>query len=124
SISSLAAEEILRHQGPIHGATARVAVEHLTLGDTEIPPGEPIVAIIAAANRDGSVYDDPHTMRLDRQGPKVLGFGAGPHYCLGFSVAKHEIRSAISGVLRRYPRLEITDRPGTRGSFNVRGPAG
>jgi cytochrome P450 PksS len=124
TISAAAVEEMLRHQGPIHGALPRVAVEPLRFGDTEIPAGEPVVSMVAAASRDPAAYDDPDALRIDRRGPRALGFGAGPHYCLGFALAKHEVNHAISTVLRRFPELHIVEPPGSKGSFNVRGPAG
>ncbi len=45
-------EELLRHQGPIHGAIPRLSRQPQAFGDVVIPPGELVVAMVAAANRD------------------------------------------------------------------------
>jgi cytochrome P450 len=119
-----AVEEMLRHQGPIHGALARVAHTDVALGDVVIPAGEPVVAMVAAANRDPAVFTDPHALVLDRRAKRSLSFGAGPHHCLGAFLARDEIAAAVGGLLRRQPTLEVLAPPQPRGSFNVRGPRG
>jgi cytochrome P450 len=101
-----------------------VGTQPLQFGEVTVPAGEPVVAMVAAASRDPSAYADPDALDIGRRGPRALGFGAGPHYCIGFALAKHEVNHAVSAVLRRYPSLQIVEPPGSKGSFNVRGPAG
>jgi cytochrome P450 len=122
-ISGDAVEELLRHQGPIHGAIPRVSRRPEGFGDIVIPAGEPVVAMVAAANRDPDVFDAPDRVDIDRKGRRPLSFGAGIHYCIGASLAKHEIRDAVSAVVKRFPRLEVKEVAAPKGSFNVRGPS-
>jgi cytochrome P450 len=122
-VSDDTVEELLRHQGPIHGAIPRVSRRPEEFGDRVIPAGEPVVAMVAAANRDPDVFDAPDRVDIDRTGRRPLSFGAGIHYCLGASLAKHEIRDAVSAVVRRFPRLQVKEVAAPKGSFNVRGPS-
>jgi cytochrome P450 len=124
SLSDDAFEELLRHQGPIHGALGRRSAEAERFDDIDIPPGEAVVAMLAAANRDPAVFGDPDRLDVRRRGRRPLSFGAGPHYCLGAPLARDEIVLAVGGVLSRVGGLEILEPPVPKGSFNVRGPKG
>jgi cytochrome P450 len=123
-LSNDATEELLRHQGPIHGAIARTSTVDEHFGDVVVPAGEAVVAMVAAANRDPEVYARPDELDLTRTERRPLSFGAGLHYCLGAFLARDEIKLAISGVLARFERLELLEPVATKGSFNVRGPKG
>jgi len=62
--------------------------------------------VVASANRDPRVFTDPDTLNLRavRQ-PGHLGFGHGPHFCLGAPLARVEAEVAIGALLRRFPDL-------------------
>ncbi|MFM9545087.1 cytochrome P450, partial [Streptomyces turgidiscabies] len=44
-------EELLRYDGPVEMATWRYATESLTIGGQEIPAGDPVLVVLAAADR-------------------------------------------------------------------------
>lgn len=124
-LSNDAVEELLRHQGPIHASLARHCVTEQRFGETLVPAGEPVILLLAAANRDPDVFADPDVLdlsRLSRSGQRPLSFGAGAHYCLGAFLARDEIRLAVGEVVRRFAGLDIVEPPVPKGSFNVRGP--
>jgi cytochrome P450 len=121
-ITSDAVEELLRHQGPIHGAIPRLSRQPQTFGDTVIPAGELVVAVVAAGNRDPDVFTEPDELDVDQPGRRALSLGAGAHYCLGAALAKQEIGHAVSTVLNSFPHLRVVETPTLKGSFNVRGP--
>jgi cytochrome P450 len=123
-LSNDATEELLRHQGPIHGAIARTSRLDEDFGAAVVPAGEAVVAMVAAANRDPEVFDRPDEFDITRTGRRPLSFGAGLHFCLGAFLARDEIRLAVGGVLQRFDRLEVLEPTATKGSFNVRGPKG
>ena len=123
-LSNDATEELLRHQGPIHGAIPRVSNIDEYFGDVRVPAGEVVISMVAAGNRDPAVYERPDVLDITRSGRRPLSFGAGLHYCLGVFLARDEIKLAISGVLARFERLELLEPTATKGSFNVRGPKG
>jgi cytochrome P450 len=123
SVNADTVEELLRHQGPIHGSIPRVSQVDEPFGGKLVPAGEHVVAMVAAANRDPSVFEHPDRLDIERRGRRPLSFGAGLHYCLGASLAKQEIRHAVGAVLTRFPRMEVVKVGAPKGSFNVRGPA-
>ena len=123
-ISSDMYEELLRHQGPIHGALARRSAAPEVFDGVEIPAGEAVVPMLASANRDPRTFADPERLDITRPGGRPLSFGAGAHYCLGVWVARDEIILAVSGVVERFAGLEVLEPPAIKGSFNVRGPKG
>lgn len=114
--------ELLRLDGPVQ-ATARTATQSQLVGDVEIACGEQALVVVAAANRDPAVFDEPDQLRLTRAGPAPLSFGYGAHYCLGASLARLETTVALRHILARNPILtgSVTwrDTPAIRGPFSV-----
>ena len=114
--------ELLRLDGPVQ-ATARTATEDHIVGGVEIAAGQQALIVIAAANRDPAVFDQPDQFRLGRPGPSPLAFGYGAHYCLGAALARLETTLALRLILARKPRLAdaVTwrDTPAIRGPLNV-----
>jgi cytochrome P450 len=98
-------EELIRHDGPVHHATFRYAVEPVDLGGVTIPAGGQVLVSLAAANRDQRPYADPDQIDPDREGPRHLGFGHGIHHCLGAGLARLEGAVAVSALVRRFPDL-------------------
>jgi cytochrome P450 len=111
--------ELLRLDGPVQ-ATARIATEDQHVGGVEIPTGQQALVVIAAANRDPAVFEDPEEFRLGRSGPSALTFGYGAHYCLGAALARLEITVALRQILARKPRL--ADVVTWRDTAAIRGP--
>jgi cytochrome P450 len=62
-------------------------------------PGQRVVLLLAAANRDPRAYDDPDDFDPWRQGPAVLSLGGGAHACLGGGIARMETRIALAQML-------------------------
>jgi cytochrome P450 len=114
--------ELLRLDGPVQAA-ARTATEDQLVGDAEIMTGQQVLVVVAAANRDPSVFHEPDQFRLDRGGPTPLAFGYGVHHCLGAALARLEATVALRRVLARKPVLAgpVTWRntPAIRGPVNV-----
>ena len=61
---------------------------------------------IEAANHDPARFADPEALCPGRPGPH-LGFGRGPHHCLGAALARLEITAALSALSRRAPDLRL-----------------
>lgn len=80
---------------------------------------------LASANRDPRKFENPDEFVMGR--PNVnhhLGFGAGPHRCLGMHLARHELVIAVNEWHKRIPDYEIaiTDQLIERGSqLSLRG---
>jgi cytochrome P450 len=102
---ALAVEEVLRYLPPT-GGTDRFVTRPTTLGGVELQPGQRVVAMISAANRDPAVFTDPHTFDPDRTVNPHLSFGHGIHFCLGAHLARMEVRIALASLLDRRWRIE------------------
>ncbi|MFI5620680.1 cytochrome P450 [Streptomyces sp. NPDC051567] len=117
-------EELLRYDGPVELATWRYATEPLTLGGQDIPAGDPVLVVLAAADRDPARFPDPDTLDLARTDNQHLGYGHGIHYCVGAPLARLEGQVALATLLRRLPDLELAVDPADlrrRGGLIMRG---
>jgi cytochrome P450 len=114
--------ELLRLDGPVQ-ATARTATADQHLGDVEITAGQQVLVVIAAANRDPGVFDQPDQFQLGRDAPAPLSFGYGAHYCLGAALARLETAVALRRILARHPELagvvSWRDTPAIRGPLHL-----
>jgi cytochrome P450 len=116
-----AVEELMRFDGPIQ-MVERITLEPVTIGGLEIPPGRIVVCLTAAANRDPAVFANPDRLDLGRTPNPHVGFGGGPHFCLGAALARLEARIALGVLARSFPRLAPLDpKPSWRPSFTIRG---
>ncbi|MFJ4772551.1 cytochrome P450 [Streptomyces uncialis] len=119
-----AVEELLRFDGPVEMATWRFATEPLRLGGQDIGPGDPVLVVLAAADRDPARFDRPDTLDLTRRENPHLGYGHGIHYCLGAPLARMEGQIALAALLKRLPDLELAAAPEElrwRGGLIMRG---
>jgi cytochrome P450 len=119
-----AIEELVRFVCPVEMATERYAREDITIGETTIPRGELVMAVIGSANRDANHFDNPDSLDITRKNNKHLAFGHGPHFCLGASLARLEGQIAISTLVQRVPNLRLSIPPDQlrwRGTFVLRG---
>jgi hypothetical protein len=85
-----AVEELLRLTSPVETATERWAGQDLEIAGTPVPRGSLVLAAIASANRDGTIFDRPDALDLTRSPNPHLAFGKGAHYCLGAPLARLE----------------------------------
>ncbi|GAA1986301.1 cytochrome P450 [Catenulispora subtropica] len=100
-------EELLRRDGPMLTAIRRFPLEDLRLGERTVPAGDTVLLAIASANRDPRHVTSPDEIDLDRTANGHLGFGHGPHYCLGAPLARMEVRTALWTVFHRLPDLAL-----------------
>ena len=89
----------------------RTVAESHDRGGRTFEAGQAVFIAILAANRDPRVFDDAHRLHLDRDPNPHLTCGHGHHFCLGASLARLEIRLALPALLRRFPKLELSDAP-------------
>lgn len=106
-----AVEEALRWEAPVQFVSRR-AMRDVTVDGVQIPEGSSLRCVLGSANRDETVYENPDTYDLYRDGPPHLAFAEGPHRCLGEHLARLETTVALNVLLDRVPdmRLEPGDR--------------
>jgi len=107
-----AVEEILRFETPLQRATYRRTTAPLQIGETLIPEGAQVSAVLGAANRDSRVFPAPEVFDIERHPNRHVAFGSGAHFCLGPALARLEARITFQCLLERLPALRsIDDRP-------------
>ncbi|MBA2518753.1 MAG: cytochrome P450 [Chloroflexia bacterium] len=106
-----AIEEILRFYGPVEMSLARYAREDLVLGGQQIRRGEPLNVMIAAADRDPELVDNPERFDITRAATRHLGFGTGNHACLGAPLARMEGQIALPSLVARFPEIRLAAAP-------------
>ncbi|MBR7827275.1 cytochrome P450 [Actinospica sp. MGRD01-02] len=102
-----AVEELLRYDGPVEFATWRFTTAPITVGGVGIPAGEPVLAVLAAADRDPRRFADPDTLDLGRPAPGHLALGHGIHFCIGAPLARLEGRIGFERLLARHPEIAL-----------------
>lgn len=101
---STAFEEFMRVVGPARSMPRKVKVDH-ERGGRLLRAGDTVFLGITAANHDPSVFSVPAEVDLTRDPNPHLGFGWGPHYCLGANLARLEGRIAIRAILEHFPGM-------------------
>jgi cytochrome P450 len=119
-----AVEELLRYDSPVQ-ASRRITLEPVTVGGTTIPAGAFVMASLGSANRDERFWGpDAAELNLRRENARQhVSFGAGPHHCLGASLARLEAGSAVERLTARFPDLALDGDVVWNGRINLRGPA-
>lgn len=98
-------EEMLRWVTPIV-YQRRLTTVDTRVGHQEVPAGTKVVSFYGAANRDPRAFPDPDRFDVRRSPNAHLGFGFGPHFCLGAHLARLELNLMFRAMLRRLPDLE------------------
>jgi cytochrome P450 len=111
SLADAAVEESVRLDPPVAGIF-RTCSGAMRLHGVEIPAGAKVRGLIAAANRDPSVFVNPDSFRLDRDplalARQHLGFGFGVHLCAGAPLARLEGRIVLQALAQRLPALRLS----------------
>ncbi len=108
SLLNSAVEEMLRWVTPIKNM-ARCATRDVEFRGKEIKHGQKLLMLYPSANRDESHFDDPDTFDIARSPNDHIAFGVGPHFCLGASLARLELRVMFDKLLDRLPDLRLID---------------
>jgi cytochrome P450 len=123
SLINTAVEELLRFGPPVQ-FTARTTTCEVEVAGKTLPKGSELVVMLAAANRDPAVFDDPHSLDIGREDNRHLSFGGGIHLCLGAPLARVEGQEAIGRLVRRFPALRLVDdQVAWKPTTTIRGPA-
>jgi cytochrome P450 len=103
-----AVEEVVRWTSPIQ-ALARTVAQPTELAGCPLQPGEKVLLLWGAGNRDETVFDAPDEIQLDRSPNRHLSFGMGPHRCMGSHLAKVMVKIAIERGVKALGDFELAD---------------
>ncbi len=116
----VAVEEFVRWATPVLHFR-RTTTRPVELHGERLEEGEKVVLFYLSGNRDETAIDDPQRFDVTRDPNYHLGFGGGgPHYCLGASLARTQLRSIFGEMMRQIPDIEVGEPDPLAGSF-IRG---
>lgn len=96
--------------------THREVAKDCTFHGVPMRKGDEVNLPLALANRDPTVFAEPHRIDIDRK-PRHIAFGTGPHACLGIHLAKRELRIVVEAFVSRFAEIRI--KPGERYRFHT-----
>ncbi|MFE7896735.1 cytochrome P450 [Streptomyces sp. NPDC057424] len=102
-----AVDEVARYLPPITGTRPATAIEDIEWHGQTVPAGASVLPLLAAANRDPDVFEEPERFDITRSPNPHLGFGHGVHFCLGANLARMEARVALQVLFGRHPGLAL-----------------
>jgi cytochrome P450 len=112
-----AVEEFVRWASPVM-TFRRTTTREVELHGERLPAGEKVVLFYHSGNRDERAFEDPWRFDVTRDPNRHLGFGGGgPHYCLGASLARTQLRSIFGELLRVIPDIEAEEPELLRSAF-------
>jgi cytochrome P450 len=88
---------------------AHVAMAEVKLHDRLISRGEVVIPIVDVANRDPDVFPDADEFCPERSPNPHLGFGHGPHRCVGMSFARVELQVGLRVLLSGLDELSLVE---------------
>jgi cytochrome P450 len=111
-------EEILRLEGATR-TDFRLVKKPARVGEHDLVPGDIVMLLIGAMNRDPRQFEAPHTLQIERKNARIhVAFGRGIHSCPGAPLARSELRITTERFLTRTANIRIDEErhgpPGAR----------
>ncbi|WFU69513.1 cytochrome P450 [Bradyrhizobium sp. CB2312] len=107
SRAGLAVEEFLRFVSPVQFSKPRYVRRDVELEGVRLRKGDRVMVMLAAANMDPAVHEQPERLDLERKPNRHISFGTGIHFCLGHQLARIEGACALQALFTRWPRLGL-----------------
>lgn len=108
SLIPAALEEMLRYSTPVRGL-ARTVVADVELSGQKLRRGDRLHLNWLAANHDPEVFDQPEVINIERKPNRHMGYGLGPHLCMGLHMARAEMKVAFEEILARVDNIRPED---------------
>jgi len=99
-------EEIIRWASPVN-YMSRTATEDVELCGQPVRAGDRVALMYSSANRDEAAFPEPTRFDVRREPNHHLAFGFGPHFCLGATLARIELRALLEVMVPRIGALEL-----------------
>ena len=102
-----AIEELMRFCAMFVTLFPRTALEDLEIDGHRIAAGQSISVSPVAVNRDPRIWEEPNSLKLDRDLKAHLSFGHGIHGCIGQQLARLVIQEALTQLLNAVSEIEL-----------------
>jgi cytochrome P450 len=86
-------------------------VQDTEIAGVRVKAGDAVVAWLGSANRDERVFTEPDRFDVTRRPNRHIAFGAGPHYCIGHTVARATLRALFQEFFARVESYEVLAPP-------------
>ena len=103
--ASVAVEELVRYHAIV--LLPRRVTDDVSFHGAEFRDGDTALCPTMAANRDAAEFENPHEIVYDRAPNRHIGFGLGPHRCIGIHLARRELRIGLQVFHRKLPDYEL-----------------
>jgi cytochrome P450 len=107
-LHNLAVDEFVRYSSPV-AHIGRTAMADTEVEGCPVPRGSRVLLSFGSANRDDRVFPRADEVLVDRHPNKHVGFGIGPHRCIGSHLAKLQIKVALEELLALMPPFRVHD---------------
>lgn len=101
-----AVDEMARFDGSVPRSW-RITKREMEISGTSIPAGQLVLPILASANRDQTIFENPDSFEIERDSRKHLAFGRGVHVCLGAPLARVEGEEILKVLLAKFKKIEL-----------------
>lgn len=108
SLDNTCIEEVLRFDPPSQFMRPRTMLAATEIGGANLEPGDAVVPLLAAANRDPAEFPDPDRFDVTRKVNRHITFGVGHHRCIGSALARMEARVAVRRLIDRFADLALS----------------
>ena len=100
-------EEHMRNEPPVR-ALSRMCTKETVVNGTTIPEGGHMLLVYASGNDDETVFPDPRKFDIERPNlGRHVGFGGGPHRCIGLALARMEVKVAAREIVRQLKDIKL-----------------
>jgi cytochrome P450 len=102
--------EAVRICSPVRCFTRRVSRE-AELGGVQLNAGDRVAVLFGAADMDERRFPDPTRFDLDRSPANHLGWGNGPHACIGLNLAKRVMQAMLRALTTHVETIDTVESP-------------
>ena len=108
SLVDNAAQEVVRLTSPVRHFVRHASAPAEVAGHA-FSPDDRVLLSYPGANRDPALFDHPHRFDVTRRNAsRQVGWGHGPHFCLGSRLAHMEVAAVLAGLQREFTSVEAT----------------
>lgn len=121
TLMPLAIDEILRWASSA-SHSMRTVTKDTIFNDIKLIAGNKVILWLPSANRDPSIFDQPHLFDITRSPNPHVALGYGEHFCIGNLLGKMQARVLLSEIFDSNLAIELAAPPQFLSSIHVNGP--